>query len=135
MKFFRNILAVLVGAVVGGAVNMALIMSSDTIIPLPEGVDPGDMNSLVENMHLFEPINFLMPFLAHALGTLVGAYLAAVIAVSNKMYFAIGIGVLFLVGGIQMAMDLPSPLWFNITDIVFAYLPMGWIGWKLAGGK
>ena len=135
MKIFRNILSVLTGAIVGGFVNMALVMSSDSIIPLPEGIDPGNMDSLAANMHLFKPINYLMPFLAHALGTLVGAYLTAVIAVSYRLYLSLGIGVLFLIGGIQMAMQLPSPMWFDVTDIALAYIPMGWLGWKLAGGK
>ena len=135
MSILRNILSVIVGILVGGAVNMALIMSSDSIIPLPEGIEPGNMDSLVENMHLFKPINFLMPFLAHALGTLVGAFLAVKIAASYKLYFALAIGVVFLMGGIQMARELPSPLWFDVADIVFAYIPMAWVGWKLAGGK
>lgn len=135
MKIIRNILAVIVGAFIGGSINMALIMSSDSIIPLPEGIIPGDMNSLAENIHRFEPINFIMPFLAHALGTLVGAFLAAKIAASNKIYFAMGIGALFLIGGVQMAMELNSPLWYDAADILLAYIPMGWLGWKLAGGK
>ena len=135
MKILRNILAVIVGAIVGGVVNMQIIMLSDSVIPLPEGVNPEDMESLAENMHLFEPINFLMPFLAHAIGTLVGAFLASLIAATHKQYFALGIGGLFLIGGIMMAMDLPSPLWFDIADIAMAYIPMGWLGWKLAGGK
>ena len=44
-------------------------------------------------MHLFEPKHFLFPFLAHALGTFAGAWLAAFIAASYKMRFALGIGI------------------------------------------
>ena len=131
MKILRNILAVIVGSVVGAMINMGLILSSDSIIPLPEGINPESMESLAENIHLFEPINFLMPFLAHAIGTLVGAFLASLIAASHKMYFALAIGVLFLYGGIDMAMSLPSPMWFDVTDIILAYIPMGWLGWYL----
>jgi len=135
MNILRNILAVVLGLLIGGSVNMFVIMNSDSIISLPDGIDPADMESLVENMHLFQPINFLPPFLAHALGTLVGAFVASIIAASHRMYFALTIGVIFLVGGIMMAMDLPSPIWYDATDIVLAYIPMAWIGWKLAGGK
>ena len=132
MNIVRNILAIVVGAIIGGIVNMAIIMISNSVVPLPEGVVPGDMESLKENIHLFTPINFLMPFLAHAGGTLVGAILAGLIASSHKMYFSLTIGAFFLLGGIMMVFELPSPMWFNVLDIGLAYIPMGWLGWKIA---
>ena len=113
--------------------NGWLIGLSGTIIPLPEGVDPNDIISINENMPIYEVKHFIMPFLAHALGTLIGAILASLIAFSHKLWFALGIGVLFLTGGIYMVTLLPnSPMWFNVTDIVFAYIPMGWLGYKIA---
>ncbi len=131
-NIIRNILAVIVGAVIGGMINMAIISISGKIIPPPNGVDLTTEEGLKAAMHLFKPINFLMPFLAHAIGTLVGAFLAALIAANNKIIYAMIVGVLFLIGGIQMVIILPSPLWFTIVDLGFAYLPMAWLGWKLA---
>lgn len=131
----RNILAVLAGVVVGSAVNMGIIQISGSIIPPPEGVIPGDMESLKENMPYFGPEQFVMPFLAHALGTLVGAWLAALLAASHQMKLALGIGAWFLIGGVAVSFMLPAPLWFSAFDIILAYLPMGWLGWKLAGSK
>ena len=131
----RNILAVIAGIVVGSVVNMGIIMLSSSIIPLPEGVNPADPESLKAGIHLFEPKHFIFPFLAHALGTLVGAWLAALIAANRKMVFALVIGVVFLTGGIINVVSLPAPLWFDVLDLVAAYIPMGWLGWKLAGGK
>lgn len=132
MKIVRNIIGFILGAYVGGKVNMDVILASNEIIPLPEGVIPGDMESLSANIHLFEPINYLMPFLAHSIGTFVGAFVAVFIVATHKMYFGLGIGVMFLLGGIAMIFMLPSPMWFNTLDILFAYIPMGWLGWKLA---
>jgi len=128
----KNILAVVVGLVVGGAANMGLIMIGESVIVPPEGADATTMEGLAAIMHLFEPKHFLFPFLAHAVGTLVGAYIAAMNAASNKMTFAIAIGAFFLIGGISMVIMLPSPLWFTATDLILAYLPMAWIGGKLA---
>src|SRR5690606_40538131 len=76
MKKFRNILAVISGLVIGSLVNMALIMVSGKIIPLPEGIDNQTTEGLAAGIHLFEPKHFIFPFLAHALGTFVGAFLA-----------------------------------------------------------
>ena len=131
----RNIIAVIIGIIVGMLVNMSLIMISGSIIPLPEGVDPNDMESMKSNMHLYEAKHFIFPFLAHALGTFVGALLAALIAANHKMKFAIAIGILFLVGGIIMIFSVPSPTWFTIVDLVLAYIPMAWIGAKLVGSS
>ena len=76
-----------------------------------------------------------MPFLAHALGTLAGAFLTAKIAETHKMNLALLIGILFLAGGIANVFMLPSPTWFSITDNVGAYIPMAYLGGKLGIGK
>lgn len=131
----RNILAVVAGLIVGGSVNMGIITISSSVIPPPNGADLTTMEGLKSTMHLFEPKHFLMPFLAHALGTLVGALIAALIAASHKLRLALAIGVVFLAGGIQMVMALPSPLWFSITDIAGAYIPMAYLGAKLVTKK
>lgn len=128
----RGILAVLAGVFVGGMVNMALIMVSGSIIPPPAGTDLKTMEGLQAAMHLMEPKHFLMPFLAHALGTLVGAFVTASIAAQNKMRYALGISAWFLIGGITSVCMLPSPLWFTIVDLVGAYLPFGFIGYLLS---
>ena len=131
----KNILAVVLGLLLGGLVNFAIIMVSGMIIPPPEGVNPADMESIKAAMEagLYEMHHFILPFLAHAIGTLIGALLAAKIAASHKMIFAIVIGAFFLIGGITNVMMLPSPMWFNVLDIVVAYIPMAFIGAKLGG--
>jgi uncharacterized membrane protein HdeD (DUF308 family) len=130
---FRNILAVLCGIFAGGALNMAIIMVSGKIIPPPAGADLTTMEGLKASIHLFEPKHFVMPFLAHALGSLAGAFLAAFIATTQKMKFAFGIGGWFLLGGIINIIMLPSsPLWFTVLDLGVAYLPMAYLGGKIA---
>jgi len=131
----RNILAVIAGAIVGGVVNMGIIMISGSIIPPPEGADVTTTEGLKEAMHLFQPRHFIMPFLAHALGTFAGALLAATIAASHKITFAMVIGVLFLAGGISMVFMVPSPTWFTVVDLVGAYIPFAYIAGKLVTRK
>ena len=128
----RNILAVLAGAILGSMVNMGIIMLSSSIIPPPEGADLTTEAGLKASMHLMQPKHFIMPFLAHALGTLAGAFVTAIIALSHKMNLALAIGVLFLAGGISMVFMLPSPIWFTLLDLIGAYLPMAYLGGKLA---
>lgn len=128
----RNILAILCGIVIGSVVNMGIIMVSGSIIPPPNGADITTMEGLKETMHLFEPKHFLFPFLAHALGTMVGALVAALVAVTHKLKFALGIGFFFLLGGIANIFMLPSPIWFTFVDLAFAYFPMAYFGGIIA---
>ena len=107
-------------------------MISSSIIPPPPGVDVTTEEGLKAGMHLFKPINFLMPFLAHALGTFAGAFVAAWIAANSKLLWAMLVGVFFLIGGTAMVFMIPSPTWFTIVDLVLAYFPMAWLGYKLA---
>ncbi|MFL5327859.1 MAG: hypothetical protein ACJ8C4_03005 [Gemmataceae bacterium] len=127
----RNICAVIIGVVLGGTVNMALITASPHVIPPPAGVDVTDAKSLAASIHLFEPKHFVFPFLAHALGTLVGALTAFLIAGSYRSVFAYVIGAIFLAGGIAACFMIPAPLWFIILDLAAAYIPMAWIGIQL----
>ena len=128
----KNVLAVVLGFAVGSAVNMGLILLGHQVIPPPPGADISTMEGLANSIHLFEPKHFLFPFLAHAIGTLAGAVAAAAIAASHKRRFAMAIGLVFLAAGVTNVFMLPGPAWFNTVDLVFAYVPMGWLGGKLA---
>jgi hypothetical protein len=133
--FFRNTLAVIAGLFVGSVVNMSIILMSGSIIPPPNGADVTTMEGLKETMHLFEPKHFLFPFLAHAIGTFAGAATTALIALNHKKKLALVIGAFFLLGGIVNVCTLPSPIWFTIVDLVFAYIPMAYLALKLTCKK
>ncbi|TDR23489.1 hypothetical protein [Marinicella litoralis] len=131
----RNVLAVIVGLVVGAAVNMGLVNIGPMVIPVPAGADVTTMEGLKESMNLFAPKNFLFPFLAHALGTLVGAFVAAKLAATHQMRCAMIIGLAFLIGGIAMVVMVGGPIWFMAADLLLAYLPMAYLGGLMAGKK
>jgi len=124
----RNVLAVIAGFIVGSIINMGIINLSMSMLPYPEGVDimSGD------GMKLLPLKYFIGPFLAHAVGALAGAYTTARIAASHHQKLAFGVGVLFLIGGIAAANMIPAPTWFVALDLLGAYLPMAWLGSKLA---
>ncbi|MFD0798597.1 hypothetical protein ACFQZJ_14080 [Maribacter chungangensis] len=129
--FVKNILAVIAGLVVGSIVNMGIIMLSGSLIPPPEGGDITTMEGLKATMHLFEPRHFIFPFLAHAIGTLVGAFVAGKLAATRKMTMALIIGIFFFIGGSINISMLGGPLWFTALDLTMAYIPMAYLGGKL----
>ncbi len=126
-------LAVVAGIVTGSIVNMGIVTVGPSLIPLPEGADVSTPEGLNAAMALFTPVHFITPFLAHALGTLVGALVAAKVATSRRLPSALGVSVFFLLGGISAVAMFGGPLWFAATDLLLAYIPMGYLGAVLAG--
>lgn len=127
----RNILVVIIGCVLGGMVNGLLIKYGHHLVPYPEGIDMTDPESLAANIKLLKPANFAMVFLAHALGTLFAAMVIARYAASHHYKLAMIPGILFLAGGIMMTTMVDAPTWFDATDLLLAYLPMAWLGYKI----
>ena len=128
----RNVLAVVGGVLVGGVVNTALVVVGPQIIPPPAGVDMTTAEGLQAGMPLLQARHFVFPFLAHAVGTLVGAAVTARLAASRHRQLGLVVGVIFLLGGVAAARMIPAPVWFVALDLLAAYLPMAWLGAHVA---
>jgi len=128
----RNILAFIAGLILANIVNMCLIILGNNLIPAPEGADISSTEGLQETMHLLQPQNYLFPFLAHALGSFTGGFIIAKFAATNKMTLAMAFGILYLCFGLYMIAVVPAPTWLSVLDGFLAYLPMTYIGAKLA---
>lgn len=130
----KNIVAVILGWVGGSIVNMGLVYMGHSVFPI-EGVDPNDMKAMAQAMPGLESKYFIFPFLAHAVGTFVGAFIAALLAATHKLKIALVIGILFFIGGIAVSFMIPGPTWFTALDLIVAYIPMAWLGGKLGSRK
>jgi hypothetical protein len=126
-NLLRNAIAIIAGIAIGGGVNMALITLGPSLIAPPAGVDVSSAESMAKAMHLFEPRHFIMPFLAHAVGTFAGALAAYLIAATFRTQIAYVIGAVFLCGGVAASFMIPAPAWFIALDLLAAYLPMAWL--------
>ncbi|MDZ7812893.1 MAG: hypothetical protein U5L74_07165 [Ideonella sp.] len=106
------------------------------LIAPPAGTQTQTMEGLAAALPLFGPQHFVFPFLAHALGTLVGAAVAAGVSgwggAAMKVWPAWAVGALFFSGGLANVLMLGGPLWFTLLDLGLAYLPMAWCGLRLA---
>lgn len=127
----RNVMSFIAGFVVGSLVNMAFVQLGYAIIPPPAGLDMSSPEGFKATAHLLQPVNFIFPFLAHALGTFAGAFVTYLMAGSHRAALAFGIGALTLCGGILAAMMIPAPPWFLALDLIVAYLPMAWLATKV----
>jgi hypothetical protein len=126
MKIIRNILALVGGIVGGGILNYMLVILGHTLTPM-DGYVEGDMESLAIALENATPTQLIFPFIAHAVGTLVGSLIAYIIAASSKKLFAYIVGIWFLLNGIYMVYVLGGPLWFTVLDLIVAYIPMAYL--------
>lgn len=127
----KNILAVIVGWIVGSILNMLLVQAGHAMFPIPD-VNPENLIELAIAMPTLAPKYFVFPFLSHALGTLLGAIVTSLMAAKHHMKLSITIGILFLIGGILINYILTGPIWFVALDLIVAYIPMAWLGGILA---
>jgi hypothetical protein len=132
MTILKLILFMVLGLVLGSVTNMALIMVSGHVIPPPAGADMTTAEGIRAALPLLEARHFLFPFMAHAFGTLVGAFIAARFSPQYKLVGALIVGALFFVGGIMAARMIPAPTWFIVLDLVGAYFPFALFGFALA---
>ena len=132
MSIIRNILAVIVGFVVGNLVNFLVITAGHAIMPPPAGFDGSSMDGVASTIHLLRPIDFTVPFLAHALGPFTGVLVAMFVAANRHKMIAIGLGAVFLLGGVVANIIIPAPIWYRVIDIVFAYIPMALLAFKVS---
>lgn len=129
--FARNFLALVLGFLVGGLVNMGLVWLGPKVFPPPAGVDMMTPEGIAKAMPLLQPQHFVFPFLAHALGTFVGAFIACRGAASYGKVFGWIIGGMTLLGGIAASAMIPAPMWFKALDLIVAYIPMTWLAVRL----
>jgi hypothetical protein len=122
----RNILAVIAGWIAGGAINSFIVQIGHTVYPMD--IASNDMEAFAAFLENADSKYFIFPFIAHALGTLVGAFVAALISTNRKAAVALTVGVFFLLGGITMSLLVPAPNWFIAMDLIAAYIPMALLG-------
>ena len=84
----KNSLAFVLGAFAAMMLNGLLVQLGGRIIPPPEGTNLSTPEGIKAAMHLLQPKHFLFPFLAHALGSLVGALVVVLVAASYKLPLA-----------------------------------------------
>jgi len=136
MNTFLNILkrtiVIFISLFSGAMLNGAIINISSKVIAPPKGFDLNTAEGLQAAMLHMGPEHFLFPFLAHALGTLLSAVLITRFLKSQQFVFAMMAGMLFMLGGISMVIMLPgTPIWFILVDLIGAYIPMAYLGYKL----
>ena len=132
LHILKRTIVIFISLFSGAMLNGAIINISSKVIAPPKGFDLNTAEGLQAAMPHMGPEHFLFPFLAHALGTLISALLITRFLKSQQFVFAMMAGILFMLGGISMVIMLPeTPIWFILVDLIGAYIPMAYLGYKL----
>jgi hypothetical protein len=132
LHILKRTIIVLLSIFIGAQVNGAFLTLGTNLIPPPEGFNLNSMEGLKAAVPFLEAKHYLFPFLAHAIGTLISAVLISRFLKSHQLVFSMVAGFLFLFAGISMVIMLPrTPIWFILLDLIVAYIPMAYLGYKL----
>ena len=134
MKIIRGVLGVIAGFVAAGVVMM-LVESLNRFVLYPELGNAAQGlkdKEAIRTLMASAPVGaLLVVLLGWALGSLVGGYLAAWIARSAPVAYALVLGVLLTLAGIGNNLMLPPPAWFWIPTVLL-FLPAAWVGARMA---
>jgi len=130
----RNVLATIVGFIVASLVVYIFeSLIGHNLFPLPETIDPLNMESIKENMHLIPVGSKIFVVIAHFMGIVVGMPVASLISKTSMIPS-------YIVGGLMLAATafnlimLPKETWFYLADGLLAIIGF-FVGKNLAQSK
>lgn len=127
----KNILAVIIGVIVGGLVIYGIESINMVRFPWPENLSMEDKEAFAEYVNSLPVDALLTVIIAHALGSLVAGFVCGKITPNKHITLGLICGVVFLLGGIMNLVMIPHPLWFMVADLL-VFLPFAWLGARLA---
>jgi len=130
----RNVLATIVGFIVASLVVYIFeSLIGHNLFPLPVTIDPMNMESIKENMHLIPVGSKVFVVIAHFMGIVVGMLVASLISKTSMIPS-------YIVGGLMLAATafniimLPKETWFYLADGILAIIGF-FVGKNLAQSK
>lgn len=111
----KNILATVLGFI-AASITITLIEKLGVVLfPYPEGAQPEDIEWLKNNTALIPKGAMICVIIAHAIGIIIGMFIAGFIS-KTSMVPAYIVGILMLLATIAMLIMIPSPIWYSISD-------------------
>ncbi|WP_397362202.1 hypothetical protein [Olleya sp. R77988] len=116
----KNVIATIVGLVIAsGVVFLFETLIGHHFFPLPDGVDPMDMESIKANMHLIPTGAKVFVVIAHFAGIICGMLVAGMISKTSIIPAYIVGGLMVIATAVTIFM-LPKALWFSLSDGLLA---------------
>ena len=129
--FLRNVVAVMIGAVVAIAVVSISDLVVGSIYPMPAGTDMRDAESMSAAIAALPATAMVLLLVGWALAAGIGAFVAVRISAGHRMGFGLGVAALLLLATIANLAALPHPVWMWPGALVLIPL-LGWGGARAA---
>ncbi|MBC8203485.1 MAG: hypothetical protein H8E91_06610, partial [Planctomycetes bacterium] len=114
VRILIAIVAVIVGLIVGSAVNWGIGSLNVVFFPMPEGVPWQDTDAIIAWIKTLPQQAFILVLLAHLSQSFVGGFVAALIAKQNMMCVALVVGAISMLAGIANMLMIHAPAWLWI---------------------
>lgn len=125
----KNVLYVLSGVMIGGAVIYLVESIGHKIYTLPENFDWTDPE-VIESHIASLPIGaFVVVLLAYILGSFAGGFMAAVYK-NSGLPNVIAVGIVLLLLGLLNMLMIQHPTWFLVVSLMI-YVPSAYLGGRL----
>ena len=118
----KDILAIMAGVFLGALTVMAIQMAGHYFYPLPDNVDPENVESLATHMADISTGAMLFVLLAWFSGAFTGALLAIKAAPIRKKMAGGLVGFIQWLMALQTLNMLPHPLWMTVSGLLAAPL-------------
>ncbi len=100
---------------------------SGLIFPAPQDLDTKDYEALVNFIQTLPPSALFLMLFVQASGAFIAGLVCSFITGRFWLLGQIGLGALFLTGGILNSVVIPHPWWFTVADLLL-YLPATFAG-------
>lgn len=148
MSVLKRLRPVVAGLVVGVAITAAGEYFSQSVYPLPAGVDIHDKAQMVAAMETMPPDAFYLLLAIYAIGALAAGIVATIMSRRTYLPFksqtaidaalrtpasarpAIICGVVLTIAGLANSISLPHPMWFVVANAII-YIPAAYIGFMI----
>ena len=130
----RIVFAILTGLIVAIFLIWLIQTLSHSVYPPPAGLDLNNPEQLQEFIKNLPTGAFVFLISSYALGTLLGGWVACLIAADKPWLYAAIIGAFVLTGTVMNIMAISHPTWFIFVTIP-VIIAMAWLASKLGAGK
>jgi hypothetical protein len=130
----RSVLAIFLGVISCFFLILAVEMLGQLVYPPPPGMDFSKPETVEAALKSVKPGQFAFVLAAWAIGTFIGAGIAARIAPNWKLAHGMVIGVLFLLASIGQMSMFPHPIWVWVIGVA-EFLPVAYFGARLVSAN
>ena len=131
---FKNVLAVVVGALAGMVLIVLMQNIINMIYPLPAGTDMYDTESARKAISMLPTNALVLALVNYTIASFIAGMLATLLSKRETKNPPLVVGAILMVAGLWNIFLLHEPVWFSIISL-FTYMPFTYLGYLMMRKK